>query len=78
MKGKIDCKGFLKLMRGKDLKQQVCPFSNGGAWCSDDCPLFGEPRAGLMGPGRVCLDICQGRTLVFGDGDFVDERNKED
>ena len=77
MKGKIDKDGFLKLHRGNKLKQQDCKDNPDERWCGDWCPQFGEPRA--IRPGsEVFLDICQERTLVFGEGDFVDELNKEE
>jgi len=45
-------------------------------WCGDWCPQLGEPCNSFAGGTR--LEICQGRVLYFEEGNFVDERKKEE
>ncbi|HBA85216.1 MAG TPA: hypothetical protein DCZ95_14095 [Verrucomicrobia bacterium] len=77
MMGRVGKDGFLKLHRGDKLKQQDCPHTGESRlWCGDWCPQFGEPCNSFAGGTR--LEICQGRVLYFEEGNFVDERKKEE
>jgi len=78
MKGKICENGRLELSGRRDRKQ-TCPYTNFGeswAYCGDWCPQFGEPCNSFAGGTR--LEICHGRVLYFEEGNFVDERAKEE
>lgn len=94
MEGKINHGGWLEIKRGTEFKQQDCPFNpissrpeySEGIYCSDWCPLFGQPVAsfyitshdGIVKPDVGCkwyLDVCQGRKLTF--DNFTDERITE-
>lgn len=69
MKGKIDNKGFLHILRGNEYKEANCPntytYSDikeaaGVIDCGDWCARFGEPKPELNikpdGPGGLRLE----------------------
>jgi len=66
MKGKIDEDGVLSIQRGSEMKEQYC--HNSDNYCSDSCPLFGEPNISKI----TILIICEDRYLQF--NVFEDER----
>lgn len=76
MKGKINDLGDLEIFRNSKFKMQKCNFAEmdglGSQFCGDNCPLFGEPES--VDVVCVSIEICQGRTLLF--GEFTDERVK--
>ena len=78
MKGKIDINGHLYLERAGVLKGQFCHYARLLVFCSDKCPLFGEPYAaeigyldGRDGEQRIILSLCK-REWSF--VDFEDKR----
>ena len=73
MKGYVGVAGILHIQRGSKDKIQHCAKILSRC-CSDECPLFGEPRVvdtPFKGMHR-CLEICEGRDLVF--TEFTDKR----
>lgn len=84
MKIKIDIEGKLFIERKGKFKVQICPFTiteQYGRYCSNDCPLFGEPedmqtsistttvdKKAKLGIKSLCL--CH-KTLI---GQIIDER----
>ena len=89
MKGNIDEKGRLWVDRAGVMKMQQCPhvsLAQERAYCSDCCPLFGEPRdesgedillnalreACKMSPiSFTRIELCH-KTLIF--DQLTDER----
>lgn len=69
MKVKIDSNGFLKIQRGTNFKQVVCPLLT-DEWCGDWCALFGEPK--LINK-NILVELCY-KTLSVKKEDFEDER----
>jgi len=78
MEGKIDKNGKLKIKRGKEYKDQKCPYdirSEQVYICGDHCPQFGEPKNMIGSMGKfTALSICQNRILEF--EQFEDERGE--
>lgn len=64
MKLKIDSEGKLLIERAGKWVNQFCPFNSENNYCSDSCPLFGEPEGST-------LKICDIKTLF---GQITDER----
>ena len=44
VKGKIDLHGQLHIERAGVMTGQECPYRSDEAFCSDSCPLLGEPE----------------------------------
>jgi hypothetical protein len=86
MDGKITKNGRLEIKRGKQYKDQVCPFFNGEmvTYCGDECPLFGEPAENIkyktsagkqdFNEKKTSLKICQDRELEFDEFEDMRER----
>ncbi|MFA5377821.1 MAG: hypothetical protein WC455_18870 [Dehalococcoidia bacterium] len=61
MKIRIDANGYLQIERPRGWKSMECA-QRAGEWCSDSCPLFGEPEddkvcekpVGEACPSRSC------------------------
>lgn len=76
MKGLLESDGNLYILRGKEYKEQECPFDTERNWyCGDWCPQMGEPREVVDDP-RIFLPICQNKTLAF--EEFEDRRGEQD
>lgn len=76
MKGKLDERGQLWLVRAGKMKLQYCSRSENGT-CGDHCPLMREPHPVKVLSASidlVDLDICEEVTLSFGVDEFTDER----
>lgn len=68
MKGYVDEKGHLYIIRAGVSKAQYCPYTIFNTSCGDYCPLFGEP---VKDEHKIYLSICQ-RLLMF--TELVDRR----
>jgi len=86
---KVDGLGELYIKRGGRFRRQHCPFScaSGDGMsgptinCTDNCPLFGEPKTSQMfigdkpcGSANTTLSLCHNKILT---GTFTDERGKQ-
>lgn len=71
MKGRINKKGILEILRGRTYKRQIC-IRPDIMDCDDNCPMFGEPCKDFDGIHTYKLQICNGRVLEF--TELIDER----
>ena len=74
MKGCLSKQGELYICRRGILKLQRCRPGGDNKACSDDCPLFSEPRTSKSDK-RTKLELCHwNRTIFFDEGGFKDMR----
>jgi len=78
MKGKIDKRGYLWILRDIYYKEEMCPIRTPANkitfTCGDWCALFGEPELVINEEKHTKLwqlNLCH-RTLIF--DEFTDER----
>ncbi|MCD6320383.1 MAG: hypothetical protein J7M03_06850 [Candidatus Desulfofervidaceae bacterium] len=78
---RINGKGILEIKRGSSFKSCSCPKISDFAFCSDDCPLFGEPEEVDIAMGvhdkiqkYIKLELCENKTLYCKKAEFKDER----
>lgn len=72
MRIEINEEGFLLLERGKEMKEQYCPYCQGIIdACGDWCPHFTEPVISL---DTVFFHICSPANFRVNIKDFTDRR----
>jgi hypothetical protein len=72
VKIRIEVYGNLEIERGGQWKWMKCPHQGEGHYCSDNCPLFGEPEQVEWASDQI-LCLCDHKIL---EGTIEDLRRK--